>query len=358
MRCNLRSLTNCHLFLLLYFVISILIGCSKVDSDTNSNNNTPGFILKSLEPSINNIKADRINLILVGKGYRDTSSFLATARRDLAIDGKEIIDPNSFDKVLFGLFTIEPFKGNISKFNIWYYPEQITSDAITFIQNQRNKANTSENDFGLKNASYIIFTNPEAELNSFAFPSNILPKQPINKQNIIFGSTNVARYPNIADGMAVVAHELGHSLFNLRDEYVRTGPTFTDKYGFNIAPSLSEAKVLWGSVENQIDPFYYTWREKRKNAGYWIDKTQPFLIGKDKTTNESIYTWQPSEEDIRVGYFEGGGITTTGISWRPTMTSLMSNEDVRDKSWPQFPPVFGSANRKVMEDVLKIFSGQ
>jgi hypothetical protein len=358
MRSNFSSHTKCHLLLFLYFIISILSGCSKTDLGINYENPAPGFLLKNVYPSINNIKADRINLILVGKGYRDMSSFLATARRDLAIDGKEIIDPNSFDKVLYGLFAIEPFKGNISKFNIWFYPEQITTDPIAFIQNQRNKANRSENDFGLKYASYIIFTNPEAELNSFAFPSNILPKQPINKENIIFGSTNVARYPNIADGMAVVAHELGHSLFNLRDEYVRTGPTLTDKYGFNIAPSLSEAKVLWGGVENQIDPFYYEWKEKRKNAGYWIDKTQPVLIGEDKITKESIYTWQPSEEDMRVGYFEGGGVTTTGISWRPTMTSIMSNEDVRNKSWPQFPPVFGSANRKVMEDVLKYFSGQ
>jgi hypothetical protein len=352
------SHTKCHLLLFLCFIISILSGCSKADIGINYENSVPGFLLKSLYPSINKIKADRINLILVGKGYKDINSFLATAKRDLAIDGKEIIDPNSFDKVLLGLFAIEPFKGNISKFNIWYYPDQITSDAVTFLQSQRNKSNPAENDFGLKNASYIIFTNPDAEVNSFAFPSNILPKQPIIKEKIIFGSTNVARYPTIADGMSVVAHELGHSLFNLRDEYVRTGPIFTDKYGFNIAPSLSEAKLLWGNVENQIDPFYYTWREKRKSAGYWIDKTQPFLIGEDKTTKKSIYTWQPSEEDMRVGYFEGGGVTTTGISWRPTMTSIMSNEDVRDKSWPQFPPVFGSANRKVMEDVLKYFSGQ
>lgn len=350
LKINTPNILCSYIFLFLF----ILCSCSKKGSD----NIIPStFILKPLDSSINKLNADRINLILIGKGYKDINAFLATAKRDMAIDGKEIIDANSFDKVLFGLFAIEPFKGNISKFNIWYYPDQITSDTYTFIQSQKNKSNPTENDFGLKNASYIIFTNPVAEVNSFAFPSNILLKQPIIKENIIFGSTNVARYPNIADGMSVVAHELGHSLFNLRDEYVRTGPTFTDKYGFNIAPSLSEAKLLWGDVENQIDPFYYKWREKRKSAGYWIDKSQPQQIGKDKITNENIYTWQPAEEDIKVSYFEGGGVTITGISWRPTMTSLMSNEDVRDKSWPQFPPVFGSANRKVMEDVLKQFSG-
>jgi len=355
MQVYFKSIIHNKIYIIATLFALIIISCSKVEEDTIK----PGvFKLKPLDSNINNLKADRINLILIGKGYTDINVFLATAKRDLALDGKEIIDPTSFDKVLFGLFAIEPFKGNLSKFNIWYYPEQITTDSYDFIQMQKNRVNPSDNDFGLKNASYIIFTNPEAELNSFAYPSNILPKQAIVKDAIIFGSINVARYPNIADGMAVVAHELGHSLFNLRDEYVRTGPNFTDKYGFNIAPSLSEAKLLWGDVEDVIDPFYYTWRDKRKNAGFWIDKSQPMLIGKDKITNQEIYTWQPAEEDIRVNYFEGGGVTTTGISWRPTMTSLMSNEDVRDKSWPQFPPVFGSANRKVMEKVLELFSGK
>ncbi|MFN7792549.1 MAG: hypothetical protein ACK5NM_08340, partial [Cyclobacteriaceae bacterium] len=60
----------------------------------------------------------------------------------------------------------------------------------------------------------------------------------------------------------------------------------------------------------------------------------------------------------KVGYLQGGGVTTTGISWRPTKTSLMNNEDVRDKSWPSFPPVFGSANRRVMQSVLDLYSGK
>ena len=343
--------------LILMSVLSILAACKKTDS----NNDNIGIIkspLKSLDPTINDPKADRINLIIIGKGYADTNVFLKTVRRDLALDGKELIDANTFDKVLFGLFAIEPFKGNLSKFNIWYYPEQITSDALSFINTQRNKANSTENDFGLKHASYIVFTNPQAELNSFAYPSNIQPNQPLVKDNFKFGSVNVARYPDIADGMSVVAHELGHSLFNLRDEYVRTGTEFGDRYGFNIARSLDEARQLWGAVENQVDPFYFTWREKRKNAGYWIDKSQPLLVSTDKTTNEKIYSWHPEENELKVGYHEGGGITISGISWRPTITSLMSNEDVRNKSWPQFPSVFGSANRKIMEDVLKLYSGK
>ena len=325
---------------ILWFIFPFFFSCNKEEAIPDGSNVIPkDFILKSIESKLNDYDADRINLIIIGKGYKDTTEFLATARRDLALNGQEIVDVNTFDKVLFGLFAIEPFKSNISKFNIWYYPEQITEDAYTFIQSQKNKPNSNENDFGLKNTTYLVFTNPVAELSSFAIPSNIMPKQTLIKSTIIFGSANVSRYANIGDGMSVLAHELGHSLFNLRDEYVKTGPEFTDKYGFNIAPSLNEAKILWGSLENQIDPFYYTWRDKRKKAGYWIDKSNPFFIGKDKLTNEDIYTWHPSEDDIKVGFYEGGGVTTTGISWRPTYTSLMSNEDVRNKSWPQFPSV-------------------
>ena len=157
--------------------------------------------------------------------------------------------------------------------------------------------------------------------------------------------------------MSVVAHELGHSLFNLRDEYVRTGTEFGDRYGHNIACNQTEAQSLWGDVAGQIDPFYYEWKSKMQSHNVWIDKNSPVCYF-DSKRNIQICSWYPDENEIKVGYFDGGGITTTGISVRPTYMSLMSNEDARDKSWPRFPPVFGMANRKVMQSVFSLFSGK
>jgi IgA Peptidase M64 len=342
-----------------FIIVCISFSCNKEKVFTVDEQSVPkNFKLKSFDPQLNNYLADKINIIVLGKGYKDTSEFIITARRDLALNGQEIVDTNTFDKVLFGLFAIEPFKNNISKFNIWYYSEQITGDVSFFIQSQKDKINSNEKDFGLKHATYLVFNNPLAEVSSFAYPSNIQPNQMLIKDRILFGSATVARYADLGDGMAVLAHELGHSIFNLRDEYLRTDPILPDKYGFNIAATLEDAKNLWGSTENKIDPFYYTWKEKRKKAGYWIDIQAPQKIGVDKDTNETIYTWNASEADLKVGFYKGGGVTSTGISWRPTVTSLMNNEDAFAKSWPLFPPVFGSANRKVIEDILNLYSGK
>ena len=204
--------------------------------------------------------------------------------------------------------------------------------------------------------SYLVFLNPLDSPQSFAYPANVQPcVAPINAA-IVFGSATVTRYATVSDGMSVVANELGHSLFNLRDEYVRTGTEFGDRYGHNIARNQTEAQSLWGDVAGQIDPFYYEWKSKMQSHNVWIDKNSPVCYF-DSKRNIQICSWHSDENEIKVGYFDGGGITTTGISVRPTYTSLMSNEDVRDKSWPRFPPVFGMANRKVMQSELNLFTG-
>ena len=344
-------------FLPALLVFLLLFSCADSDSPSELPADAHS-VLRALEAGHNNRLADRLNLIIVGKGYQNMDEFLATVHRDLAFDGVEQPNPESIDKVHFGLFAIEPFKSQRSKFNLWYYPEQLnTISPADFISQKRDDLTGSARDFGLPFATYLFFLNPTGDPQSFAYPSNVPPGVAPDKKTLLFGSATVARYPTIGDGMAVVAHELGHSIFNLRDEYVRTSPDFIDRYGHNIARTTAEARQLWGSVEGQVDPFYYTWKEKMMANGFWIDRSTPLFMQHDAKRGIDIYTWHPHEEEIRAGYVQGGGITTTGISWRPTKTSLMNNEDIWDKSWPRFPPVFGAANRRVMHTVLDLFSG-
>jgi hypothetical protein len=156
--------------------------------------------------------------------------------RDLGFDGLEKPNLESLDKLLFGLFAIEPFKSQRSKFNLWYYPEQLQSKSPEeFLQQNRDNPGRSAKDFGLPFATYLFFVNPVESPQSFAYPSNVPPGVAPVKSALVFGSATVTRYPNVADGVSVVAHELGHSIFNLRDEYVRTGSDVGDRYGHNIA---------------------------------------------------------------------------------------------------------------------------
>jgi hypothetical protein len=349
-----------YLLMRLYFILPIL--CCLACQPDQVPAPEPAFALAELEAGHNIREADRINIIVAGKGYESPEEFLRVARRDMAFDGRERNDPETIDKLNFGVFAIEPFAGNRSKFNLWYFPELLTKDPFDIVQDSRNPTSPEKGvpppakDFGLPNATYLIFVNPTGEPQSAAFPSNIQPGALPDKQLIIFGSATVFRYPNQADGMSVVAHELGHSIFNLRDEYTRVGAEFGDRYGHNLARTRADAEQLWGSLANRVDPFYFTWRSKMQTAGYWIDRTRPAFRGLARDGSIINY-WHPAEDEVRTTFIEGGGITTTGISWRPSITSLMNNEDILDKSWPLFPPVFGMANRSVMERVMALYSG-
>jgi hypothetical protein len=356
MKCSLKT-ENYNIRLTVYTLLLIIYAVSCSKDKTEEDVQPDNFILKELESGMNIRNGDRINLVVIGKGYTDYNELLNTVKRDLALNGNELYDANTIDKVLLGLFAIEPFKSNKSIFNVWIFPQQITISPLDFIQSQQNGLGEYGKNFTLNSVSYLVFLNPQDSPQSFAYPANVQPGVAPVKAAIVFGSATVTRYATISDGMSVVANELGHSLFNLRDEYVRTGVEFGDRYGHNIARNQTEAQSLWGDVVGQVDPFYYEWKAKMQSHNIWIDKSNPECYF-DAKRNIQICSWYPDAEEIKVGFFDGGGITTTGISVRPTYTSLMSNEDVRDKSWPRFPPVFGMANRKVMQSVFNLYSGK
>lgn len=308
--------------------------------------------LQPLIPGHNNADADRINLIIVGTGYASTEQFLATARRDIAFDTAPILDRNEHvasrpvTNLSYGVFAIEPFRANKAKFNIWYYPTQVTTTSALTSQ----YSNASQF-FDLPFSSVIFFRNPAASPGSSAFPSNVPAGLAIEKQSIQFGVTTVDRYPNVIPGADVVAHELGHSLFNLRDEYL--SPARGTIFGHNCARSQAEAQTLWGSVVGQVDPFYYEWKASMQTYGLWVATSATQAVNpKDGSLMDN--THNPSEDEMRVGYVTGGCLQ--GDAVMPTQTSLMSNS-ASARFGQVYPPVFGSANRRVIENVLGLFAG-
>lgn len=329
-------------------LVAVIIFCLPYTASAFSNP-------RGLQPLIaghNNADADRINLIIVGTGYASTEQFLSTARRDIAFDTAPILDRNEHvasrpvTNLSYGVFAIEPFRSNKSKFNIWYYPTQVTTTSALTSQ----YSNASQF-FDLPFSSVIFFRNPTVSPGSTAFPSNVPAGLAIEKQSIQFGVTTVDRYPSVIPGADVVAHELGHSLFNLRDEYL--SPARGTIFGHNCARNQAEAQTLWGSVVGQVDPFYYEWKASMQAHGLWIATSATVAINpKDGSLLDN--THNPSEDEIRVGYVTGGCLQGNAVM--PTQTSLMSNS-ASAQFGQVYPPVFGSANRRVIEHVLGLFAG-
>jgi hypothetical protein len=52
---------------------------------------------------------------------------------------------------------------------------------------------------------------------------------------------------------------------------------------------------------------------KLQNYYVWIDKNSPVCYF-DSKRNIQICSWYPDENEIKVGCFDGGGISTAGIS--------------------------------------------
>jgi len=126
-------------------------------------------------------------------------------------------------------------------------------------------------------------------------------------------------------------HELGHAIFDLRDEYTNLDRAVQHGYP-NCAPDRETAEVWWGHLVGRVDPFLYEYFEVMDRLGQWTPGL-PEL--------EASYT---------VGYVPGGCYGPVGEDHavRPTSESIMNAET----------PVFGAVNRARVEEILGLWSGR
>jgi hypothetical protein len=300
----------------------------------------------------NDAALDRINLIFVGSGYASDGEFLEVVTSILSWDRDPIPihDEYAIGKPLvglgFGLFSIEPFKSNKDKFNLWHYPIQVERPE-TLGQLWNDKTGGPSRYFGLPHSSLVLMVNPEGEPQSIAYPSNSYYSNGTQnkKESISFGIATINMYPDQFSliGADVLAHELGHSLFNLRDEYLRDDAPI---WGINCASSWEDAMKKWGELEGTVDPFYHEWKSLMERNGLPL-KAYPTL------------------DQVKIATVAGGCKTkqdsTSFTAFRPSDSSLMNNEDRFPPLYPnhlKHAPVFGSVNRKAIEDILSLFSGK
>ena len=301
--------------------------------------------LVELIPGWNRRDADRINVIFAASGDVAIDEALAAARDLVAWDGPYLVgnddtvlgpnaSPSEVWSLEFGPFAIEPLRAARGRFNVWFLDDLVADPNALAFSAPPNGWGDPLPDFGLPDVQLtrLHFTSPGRFARSEAgWPSFTSP----------YGPTVVARdgmqfagvYMALPDGYTrmqgeVLAHEWGHALFDLRDEYEEPERGVTHGYP-NCAPDSAAAEEWWGDATGAIDPFAYEYIDVSRAWGQYVD---PDLVVK-----------------LTVGEYPGGCYSDQDdAAVRPTGDSIM-NSGV---------PVFGEVNRLRAEEILSLFSGR
>ncbi len=282
--------------------------------------------------------ATRVQLVFYGSGWdEDLEGLRTTAERILTLDGQPIAEREDGEiyHLGWGPFAIEPLRGNAHRFDVWYLAEDTHSRGLSFNPGLGDGVALGADPAELGLDGPVVMINLDrdgalagvratAEDPSFAFETT-LP----SASEMAMGSIHLP-FSFTLDSQAAptLAHELGHAVFGLRDEYVEPGVAEPVLGAPNCAGDAEEAEALWGDLVGEIDPMLARWRDAQQAAGLWFAEGD----GSDM---------------VRVGYVEGGCFSTSSRVLRPTENSLMSSEI----------PVFGAVNRRQVQRVLDLFDG-
>ena len=302
--------------------------------------------LRQLVEGHNKADAQRINLVFAGSGFDNTASFISLAKGLLALDGPVPIDidgrpisgaldelePREVFDLAWGPFSIEPLRSNVDRFNFWYLSDDVV-DVRALFHNAHPEFSRPDElaGFELDHVSVITidhqtdgyYGRSEANWTSFRLTEDVPHVDDIEFAGVYLAVDGFWPY----GAATTLAHEFGHALFDLRDEYVEF--TRDVQHGFpNCAVTIDEAFEWWGDDVGEVDPFIHT----------YIDLQRQFDL------------WAPDElvDDITVGFEAGGCYGGLNGVVRPSANSLMNGEI----------PVFGAVNRRRVEELLGQFSGR
>lgn len=305
-----------------------------------------------LIPDHNRRSADRINVLFVSSGLGrsfpgDPSKQLPDlARTMLTIGGPAAVDVNGefvgddekASNLLWGPMAIEPLASHLDRFNFWYLSSELADEEGVLFGGLDPGG---ENDgFDLPNLHITALYNDGADFASDARWTSFDTFEPAPvpaRGQIHFGDARVW-VPRFApfNGVTTLAHEWGHGIFGLRDEY----------YGFddrgitagypNCAPDIETAEQWWGDALGEVDPF--------------VDEVIAMQDERLESPVFASYTGTELVERVTIQITEGGCYSDAGSTevYRPSVDSLMNSE----------VPVFGAINRRRVQEVLSRFSGR
>jgi hypothetical protein len=276
----------------------------------------------------NDIALDRINLIFVPYGWDDPGDFVDLAATLLSFDTEPVV-VDDWD-VQFGPFAIEPWRSNRHLFNVWYTLDE-PDEPVSYT--------SMGAPFPIAVADAVIVTLavdwPHGAASGFTafippdLPDRSEPADPVGLTMSVDSSDSLWGNPQI------LAHELGHAVFGLSDEYVG------QELGFDGRPDLSsypacaedgdEATAWWSDRLGDVDPMFSIWMDALADAGLGLSP-------------EAVTDLR---SQVTVSLVDGGCYGPTG-SIRATFDSLM-NTNI---------PVLGTVNRHWAEQVLTGYTGQ
>jgi hypothetical protein len=300
--------------------------------------------LVELMPGWNRPSADRINVVFAASGQVTLDAARATARDLLTWDGPMLVgaddavvgpdaSPGDVWSVEFGPFAIEPMRSARGAFNFWFLDDLVADpQALAFTAPPTACCDVPPQfylpDLQVTRLDFLApgrYGQSESGWSSFTSPDG---PTVVTRDGMQFAGVYLALPSGYTRMQAdILAHEWGHSLFDLRDEYVDTTRSVTHGYP-NCAPDAATAEAWWGDRVGDVDPFVHEYQDVMASWGQWTD---PDLV--ERTT---------------VGMVPGGCYSDREQdAVRPTEDSIM-NSGV---------PVFGAVNRARAEEILSLFTG-
>ena len=330
------------------------------------------FTCKEVFAGHNTENTDRINIVFIGSRYQKFRDFLTAVRESLTWNGKPKIlsrfdEKTQKDKIYglgWGFFAIEPFKSNKDKFNLWYVDTPMTT-----------LTNSVENLCGFNYEYDAIYANRSflgmlGRTRSFTYKAIFGKNRSKGDPKEMFTfSHNYIPYDEFESHVInyeLFAHETGHAVFGLDDEY-NEGENSNPNYGdVNCMKTQSEAEKKWGDLIGKIDPFFY--KLKADMIKYNVNTYEVIECKRDnqsepesenntclKDSNNKIINIAVEHEKYPKSYFitqyfKGGCIADYGDERviKATEHSLMSYNF----------PVLGSVNRREVERILNMFTGE
>jgi hypothetical protein len=314
--------------------------------------------LEPLDPALNHDKTkDRFNIVFYYTDYTGSLTDLKAEVSKLVL----LKDIKNINPTSYGAFNIEPYRSNINKFNFWFYNKAIPVDQdYVFEYLIRDTPSLGIDYITPIRLTYDYSARSNADYAEIGYNSDYSIKTYYNSPVRLYLNNDV-------DTGVVLAHELGHSLFGLADEYDEPGyETPRIKYP-NCAPDLATANQWWGTLKDQIDPYFYQYRQAL--IDYYTSSPDPYYLrysdGVLEVSNVVqlpdetwVMQWGKlddlnlvlNEADFKIGFVNGNCFSTaTEGAVRPTKQSAMSS---------RYTSIYGSVNRREMEKVMGMFSGQ
>ena len=296
----------------------------------------------------NRADAERINMVFVGSGWEDSSDMAAMATELLGLDGPVLYGedwkhlgedaiPSEVWSIEFGPFATEPIASAVDRFNFWYLDADLVDPRGLFHDSDPEFENDLAEGMPYPHTVVVslhlqgpgVYGRSEANWTSLKGRRGpeLLPVEQVSFGGIYLALDHTA--PQLeAD---TLTHEMGHAIFELRDEYYEADRPVI--YGYpNCAPSEDVARRWWGDLVGEVDPAVYTWIDYQKRYYEYFGEEGP----------ATLVDW------VTVRPTAGGCYDGTDDVVRPTEDSIMNSQI----------PVFGAVNRRRVESILGLFSGR